>query len=112
MGSRQHGQGRPAARHGFELCGQLGHGRLHYAGASIAQAQGIGQIVDVFGRTAEVDKGVQSLQVRRAREALTKEIFNRFNVVIGGRFKRLYPGRIGDAKVIYQCIDEILGGTG
>ena len=104
----EHGQVGVLFSEVVEFVAQITHLRDQNVGTCGSQHQRIGQVVYVFGRTAEVQKVLKCLCFRTVSELFADEVLNRFDVVVGRRLDSLNVLRIVNRKIIKNVIEDVL----
>jgi hypothetical protein len=78
---------------GLKICYDLLQGRQHHRLPGLFQGEGHGRVVDILGGQAEVDELLVFSQAQSI-EDLLDVILHRLDIVVGGFFDLLDPGRI------------------
>ena len=109
MSPRQHGLVGVLVRQSGDGVDALVQRRQQRLGPRLAQHQRIGQIVDVFGGTGEMDEFADRFQFGVAGDFFLEQILDRLHVVVGGALDVLDPLGVRQAKVLDQPAQDMEG---
>ncbi len=109
VGSRQHRRRGMTAGQGVEQGADgIDHGQQQRR-ARVLQHQGVGEVVDILGRTGEM----QPFEIGGSRAARlefgAQPNFDRLHIVIGARFDLLDGRHVGGGRVLRQGGEEVTG---
>jgi len=110
VGARQHRLVGVAGGQVRDRRDQLVHARQQYAVAAVPEHQCVGKIIDVLGSAGEVDEFGAARDFLVAAGFFLQKIFDRLDVVIGGRLDLLDAARIAFREIRNDALEEFFRG--
>ncbi len=112
MGAREHRLLRESVGQGTKRVYDLIHPGDQHLSASLAEHQGMGEVVDILGGAGEMDELAHRRELGMIGDALFDEVLHRLDVMVGGAFDVLDAARIRFRKPFRDSIQDIDRGPG
>ena len=105
MGACHHRHRSKVVRHFSEFDDDVLQSRQHHFVTRGFEHQSMTQVVDVFTGAGKVDEFAHCQNLRHTAETLFQPVFNRFHVVVGGRFNGFHHGGVGQREIGNHVVD-------
>lgn len=109
MGAGEHRHVGEFHRQFADGLGDLAHQRQQHAVATLAEHQGVGQVVDVLGGAGEVDELADRGQLRELGGLFLEQVLHGFHVVVGGALDFLDAFGVFQLEVAGQAVEQGVG---